>query len=202
MSKFTIEVLNQGLSYTEYRKIIDDLLKQNKTTGSNHSEEYLEFTKLNVYRMNRIESKIKLTDLLAEKANNISSKFIWVLFSEAWCGDAAQNVPLLAKIKFVSPKIDLKILLRDEHPELIEKYLTDGSKSIPKLVCLNADTLEEVFTWGPRPASAQEMIMQNKFSASPLAKHEMHQKLHLWYAQDKCATLQQEIFDLIEKYMV
>lgn len=199
MTVITKEKLSQGLTYSEYRKLIDDLLRDQKTTGNDHSTDMLEKTKLNVYRMNRIDSKIKLFDLLADKLNSINNKYVWVLLAEAWCGDAAQNLPVIAKMKYVTPNIDLRILLRDEHPDVMDKYLTNGGRSVPKLICLNGDTLEEIFVWGPRPKIAQDLILENKSSVNPLPKDELYQKLHLWYAQDKCGSVQQEFLELVER---
>lgn len=201
MSLITKDIIYQGLSYSEYRKLIDDLLKQNKTTGNNHDAELLEYTKLNVYRMHRIDTKIKLHDLLVDKLHKLVNSYVWLVITEAWCGDAAQNLPIIAKMKYVSPAIDLRIILRDEHRDIMNNYLTNGSLSVPKLICINAETMEELFVWGPRPEPAQKIVMDNKNAAEPLDKKAIAEKLHLWYAQDKCDSLQQELFDLIEKFM-
>ncbi len=201
MSTITKQLLQQGVTYNEYQRIIDSLLREGKTTGLTQTQEHVDYTKLNVYRMHRIDVKIKLLDVLAERLYNLQNNYTWLVIAEAWCGDAAQNLPILAKMSYVTSHIDFKIILRDEHPEIMQHYTTNGSMSIPKLVCLNADTLDEIFTWGPRPATAAQLITDNKVSAEPLEKKELHEKLHLWYAQNKYIETQQELLLLIEAHL-
>ncbi len=197
----TKNLVQQGVMYSEYSRIIDSLLKQNKTTGTTQTQEFVDYTKLNMYRMHRIDVKIKLLDVLVDRLHSLTNNYVWLIVAEAWCGDAAQNVPILAKMGYVSSHIEFKIILRDEHPQVIQHYNTNGSASIPKLICLTADTLQEVFTWGPRPALAQAIIEENKTSANPLDKKSLAEKLHLWYAQNKYIETQQELLLLIETHL-
>jgi hypothetical protein len=201
MSTITKQVVQQGVTYNEYQRIIDSLLREGKTTGLTQTQEYVDYTKLNVYRMHRIDIKLKLLDVLIDRLYKLQNNYTWLVIAEAWCGDAAQNLPILAKMSYVTSHIDFKIILRDEHPEIMQHYTTNGSMSIPKLICLNTETLEEVFTWGPRPASAAQLITDNKVSAEPLDKKALHEKLHLWYAQNKYMETQQELLLLIEEHL-
>ena len=115
MYPFKKEEIINGLSYSEFRKLTDDLLKQNKTTGKKQSEELVEYTRLNNYRMNRIDSKITLFALLADKILSLKDKYYWICLTEAWCGDAAQNLPVIAKMKYVSPTIDISSMFSTQY---------------------------------------------------------------------------------------
>ena len=42
------EHIDRGMDYVTYRSQIEQLLNENKTTGGNHSESLLAYTKLNV----------------------------------------------------------------------------------------------------------------------------------------------------------
>ncbi len=201
MKIITPELVNQGFNYESYKKMIDDLLKSNKTTGETQTEEYLEYTKLNVYRTHRIDIKLKLLDVLVDKLIQLKENYIWLVFSEAWCGDAAQNLPILAKMSYVTPNIKFKIVLRDEHKDIMQHYLTNGGMAIPKLICVRESDYEQLFIWGPRPESAQKLIDDNKNAANPISKDEIHAKLHLWYAQNKYLETQQEMHNLIDEFM-
>jgi hypothetical protein len=201
MSIITKQLLQQGVTYNEYQRIIDSLLKENKTTGNIQTADYIEYTKLNVYRMHRIDIKIKLMDMLVERLHNLKNNYTWLVIAEAWCGDAAQNVPILAKMSYVSSHIDFKIILRDEHPDVIAHYNTNGSMSIPKLICLDANSEQELFTWGPRPSSASKIMLDNKTAIEPLEKKPLAEKLHLWYAKNQYLETQQELLLLIEEYL-
>lgn len=195
----TKDVIDQAFSYRQYREIINKLLERDRTTGDNHSEEIIEYTRMNVQRMNRLDKQVTLKDSLKEKLEALDEEWIWLVLTEGWCGDAAQNIPAINKMAEVNPNIDLKLILRDENPEIMDEYLTDGSRSIPKLVCLDAETLQEIGTWGPRPSSLQKKAMQWKDDPE-ISKEEWAEKLHKWYADNKTQEQQEEFEELIEEW--
>ncbi len=194
----TPDVITSGISYEEYRELIDTLLAEGKTTGENQSEQIVEYAKLNNQRMNRIDKHTELTEDAASVLKNIRKPQTWVVLTEGWCGDAAQNVPVIAKMAAASDKISLKLLLRDEHPDIMDAYLTNGGRSIPKLIALDDESQEELFIWGPRPEPAQEIMHVFKNNPNSRERKEVYQQIHKWYADDKSETMQKEIADLIK----
>lgn len=195
----TPEVIHEAKSYKAYRSMIDERLSENKTTGNNHSDEMVDYTRMNVQRMKRLDKQVQLSDSLAEKIDQIKEPWIWLVLTEAWCGDAAQNIPAIAKMADHSEQIELKLILRDEYPGIMDEYLTNGGRSIPKLVCLHADTLEEKGSWGPRPVAIQQKVMQWKDNPDMSFK-ESAEKLHGWYAKNKTKDLQSEFEQMIENW--
>jgi len=192
----TAEQLATGYSYASYRQLIDELLAQDRTTGPNQSEELTKYTRLNVQRMSRIDKTVQLLPELREALASLQNHYVWAIITEGWCGDAAQIVPVLeAATQASAGKIETRYMLRDEHPDLMDRYLTNGGRSIPKLVVLNADTLAEVTHWGPRPAAAQEMFMQLK--SQGISHDEFVTQVHGWYAKDKTQATQQELLQLV-----
>ena len=192
----TPDIIEQAMSYDEYRSMIDTLLDEGKTTGTNHSEAMIDYTKMNVQRMNRLDKRANLSDSLKEKLENMDRKLIWVVLTEAWCGDAAQNVPVIAKMAEQSENIELKLILRDENLDIMDEYLTSGGRSIPKLVCLEADSLEEIGAWGPRPELAQKKAMEWKDNPD-ISKEQWAKKLHKWYAKNRTQEIQSEFEQLL-----
>ncbi|MEJ8756263.1 thioredoxin family protein [Pontibacter sp. H259] len=190
--------LAQALSYNEYVNLTENLLSENKTTGTNHATDLVEYTRMNLHRMRRGEKTVELTEELLNALQTIDRTMVWVVLTEAWCGDAAQNLPGIVKIAEASPLIDVKLLLRDEHIDVMDAYLTNGGRSIPKLIALDAETLQELGTWGPRPEPAQELVMEAK--AQKLDFKEMAEKLHGWYGKDRSRTLQQEFIPLLKEW--
>ncbi len=93
-----------------------------------------EYTRLNQYRMHRLDKTVKLDLDLQQLAFQINAPQTWYVLTEAWCGDAAQNLPVIAKVAALNPHIKLTMLLREEHLEIMNEYLTHGGKSIPKLI--------------------------------------------------------------------
>jgi len=185
-------------SYTTYRSMIDKLLEQNKTTGENHSEDMIDYTKMNVHRMNKWDKTVKLNNELLSKLSVINKKFKMVTFTEAWCGDAAHILPIIEKLNQASDNFSHEILLRDQNEELFSKHLYNGTKSIPRVVFFDAETDEEIANWGPRPEPAQTMLTENKISKT-LPPEDLKRNMQLWYAKDKSKTIQNELSELIGK---
>jgi len=188
---------SQGISYGDYTAMIDNLLEKDKTTGENHSEDYINYTKLNVQRSNRIEKTIEINDALKSEIDNVKTNQTWLVLAEAWCGDVPQNLPVISKMAELSDNINLKIVLRDEHLDLIEHYKTDGGIAIPKLIAFDNE-FNELFNWGPRPAPAQQIIRDWKADGKKEAYSDVAKRLQLWYAKDKTKTLQAEFEKLLK----
>lgn len=195
----TPDVIENAMDYEEYRQLIDDLLEKDKTTGDNHSEQMVQYTKMNVHRMNRIDKQVNLSEEISNTLEQVEEDWIWLVLTEGWCGDAAQNVPVIARMAEQSDHIDLRFILRDEHLDIIDEYLTNGGRSIPKLICLRADDLEELGTWGPRPEVIQKKAMEWKDNPG-ISKQEWAEKLHKWYAEDKGHEVQSEFAERIPKW--
>lgn len=187
------------MTYAEYIKLIDDLLLDGKTTGENQSEAMFNYGKLNRQRMHRLEKTVKLNDSVKEKARAVERRMIWLVITEGWCGDAAQNIPVIEKIAAENPeKIETRYVLRDENLELMDRYLTYNARSIPKLIALDAETLEELGTWGPRPLVAMNYFFEMKKNG--LEKPQMMENIQRWYLQDKEQSLQKEFEVLLDEW--
>jgi hypothetical protein len=195
----TRDLIDGAMSYDEFRMLTDRLLLDNRTTGSNHSEAMLNFTRMNVHRMNRLDKGPDLLPELLERLNQIDRRMYWLVLVEAWCGDVAQNLPVIARMAGATEQIQLLHLLRDEHLEIIDAFLTNGGRAIPKLIALDAETLEILFTWGPRPQEVQDLSMKLKLEG--VAYAEAAVAVHGWYAKNKTMSLQNEFALLLEQMM-
>ena len=192
------QAIETGYSYEEYRSKVNLLLEKGMTTGENQTDKLLNFTSLNVKRMNKWDKILKVDSRVKEEILSIENKQVWMVLVEAWCGDAAQNLPVIAKLSELNQNIELKIVLRDENPEIMDQYLTNGSRSIPKLVAFNKESMEEIAQWGPRPQAVQELLAEFKQQEN-FVYEEFAVAAHTWYAKDKGQTLQQELKELIAK---
>ncbi len=189
--------ISRGMAYRDYRARVDDLVLQGKTTGENQSESYLEYTSLNVRRMCRLDRTIKIDSKTRDTLLEIPRRQYWILLAEAWCGDAAQIVPVIAKIAELSDKVDLKILLRDENPDIMDQFLTNGGRAIPKLIAVDAENLSVLWHWGPRPKGAQAIM--DSYKANPVgSKNETLKQIQLWYSRDKGHSIQEELVVLLQ----
>lgn len=176
--------LPKAISYEGFEHLIDRLLLEGKTTGEDQSEFMVSLTKLNRQRMKRIDNTLEFTPEQLASFKQIAKGQLWLVISEAWCADGAQIVPVLAKIAQSNPLIDLKIVLRDENPDLMNQYLTNGGKAIPILIIADAQSLEVLHVWGPRPKVATQMVEAYKKEHGKLTP-EFKEELQKWYNQDK-----------------
>jgi len=195
MKKSIEEGLQKAISYTSYRKLISDLIASGKSSGPIQSEDLLNYSKLNDRRMTRLDKTIQLSHetLLALKKND--KPITWLVLTEGWCGDAAQTLPVINKIADESDLITLKIIFRDEHEELMSHFLTNGGKSIPKLLVLNSEN-DVLNTWGPRPNIATKMVQDYKNTHGQLDAA-FKQELQVWYNKDKGVNIQENMVGLL-----
>lgn len=188
--------LLQSHSYTDYRNHITDLLKEGKSTGNEQSEDLTHYSELNETRMNRLEKTIVIANENTEKIKHLNRDYIWLVISEGWCGDAAQILPVIYKMAQLSEKIELKIVFRDENEDLMNLFLTNGSKSIPKLIIVDKSTLEILADFGPRPIGAKQLILDYKAQHGTIDE-KAKTDLQLWYLHDKGLSIQNEIMELM-----
>lgn len=188
--------IQNSYSYTAYRNLVTQLLGEGKVTGHEQSADLLHYAELNEVRMNRLDKTMHVTDSVQEKLQKLQQKYIWLVLSEGWCGDAAQLVPIMDKMAQASSQIELHIALRDDNDDLMQHFLTNGSKSIPKLIVLKADNLEVLGSWGPRPQAAAKLIKDYK-EKHGVVDQTAKTELQLWYLHDKGVSTQQEITDLM-----
>ena len=196
MKSITENSLSQSHSYVGYRNQIKDLLKEGKSTGKEQSEALTHYSELNEARMNRLEKTVKISTEIIQKLNQIKGDYIWLVISEGWCGDAAQILPVIYKMAELSEKIDLKIVFRDENDDLTNLFLTNGTKSIPKLIFLDGVTFELLGHFGPRPKGAIELIANYKKKFG-LIDEKAKAALQMWYLKDKGLSIQNEILELL-----
>ena len=184
--------LDKTLSYSEYKALVENLLKEGKSTGFTQNEYYLNYSKLGFSRMKRWEKTSELTAEQIQKIQKVTQKQTWLVITEGWCGDAAPVIPIMKKIADHNPLIDFKLILRDENDELMSEFLTNGGKSIPKLIAFNLEEDKLLFTWGPRPKEAADLVAKEKAEFGKL-RDEFKITLQKWYNQDKGKNIAEDL---------
>jgi hypothetical protein len=188
--------LQNSHSYTEYRIIVSKLISEGKSTGKEQSADLLHYSELNEVRMKRLEKTLKLDPEVEKTLQNLKSNQTWLVISEGWCGDAAQILPIIKLMAAASEKIELKIVLRDENDGLMNQFLTNGAKSIPKLLILdeNANLINH---WGPRPEGAKNLIIEYKANHG-IVDEPAKIALQKWYLDDKGISTMKEIVAILQ----
>jgi hypothetical protein len=188
--------LQTARSYDEYKSMVLDLMRDGKSTGTVQNEDRFNFTRINNQRMKRLDKQTRLSEKALSLAEKVNREFTWLVLTESWCGDAAQTLPVINKFSEASKKIDLKVVLRDENDELMNHFLTEGNKSIPKLIVIENDTKKVVSSWGPRTEKATKMIQDYK-KAHGKVDDRIKEDLQVWYNKDKGKHIEEEIISLL-----
>lgn len=193
------EYIEKGISYSTYINQIEDLVANKQTSGEDQRIDLVEYTKLNLRRMKRLGKTIALDDQLKQLVTSCKTPMTWLVLTEAWCGDAAQNIPFINRLAELNEHIELRLLYRDENPELMDAFLTNGGRSIPKLIALSSKDHSLLGSWGPRPEDAQQRM--NELNQSQhLKKEDIITEIQLWYARNKNQSLEAEFYKLMQKW--
>ncbi|WBX73966.1 thioredoxin family protein [Tenacibaculum pacificus] len=196
MKKIIENSLEKSISYPAYRTLVKNLLDEGKSTGPNQSEDLLNYSLLNDKRMKRLDKTIKVSEETVAKLKEVKEPQTWLVLTEGWCGDAAQNLPVINKIAEENDNIQLKVVLRDENLPLMDAFLTNGGRSIPKLIALDKNN-EVINTWGPRPATATKMVVDYKATHGSLDA-DFKKDLQIWYNKNKGINVQENIVALLK----
>lgn len=188
--------ISRSISYKEYRNLVEELVAADGTTGPNQTEALIEYTKLNDRRMRRWDKTLKITDEVNEKVANVKTAYTWLVLTESWCGDAAHVMPAINKVASLNDNIDFKVVLRDENEALMDAFLTNGGRSIPKLIIIDSETKEVVNTFGPRPSEATQMVLDYKEEHGKITP-EFKEDLQRWYNKDKGQTAINDLVALL-----
>lgn len=189
-------VLKTAMTYEDYFIQLQKRVEEAKQPSTQKEELYLHYYLLGFKRMKRLNKKAEVTPETQSFLSKMNQKQTWLVITEGWCGDAAHSLPYLDKMSRLNKNISLQLIYRDNN-DVINNYLTNGGKSIPKLIAFDRE-LNELFTWGPRPDHIQDSYLRMKKDKMPF--EDITKSLQLLYNEDKGETLQKEICLLLQKY--
>ncbi|HLW33616.1 MAG TPA: thioredoxin family protein [Aequorivita sp.] len=195
MSNLIKDSVKKAMDYAQYNLLFKQLVDEGRSTGE-HDQEKIDYTKLNFSRTKRLDKTAKIEAEQAEVFKNIPTKQTWLVISEPWCGDAAQTLPFLNKISGLSDNIELKIVLRDENLELMDKFLTNGSRSIPMIIMLD-EQLEVIQQWGPRSKAATKLVTDYREEHSVI-NDAFKEIIQVWYNNDKGISIVNDLVETME----
>lgn len=188
--------LSKAMNYAQYEALFSRLTEEGRTTGE-QTQEKIDYTKLNYSRSRRLNRTGEVSAEAARVFKNLEEKIIWLVITEPWCGDAAQALPFLNKLAEYSSNIDLKLVLRDENPELMDGFLTNNTRSIPKLIGLDPE-LKVIHLWGPRSEAAAGLVMDYK-KEHGVIDDVLKENLQRWYHNDKGRSIVQELTAIVSE---
>lgn len=182
----------------DYYTFVEQLVSEGRTTGEDQSERMIHYTQLNFQRMKRWKTTGKLLHETAAYIKALDAPQTWTVLTESWCGDAAHSFLFIQKMADLNPVISLEWKLRDEHPALMDRYLTNGGRAIPKLIVTQGS--RELFHWGPRPKIVQQVYQTMRDQGRPY--DEISTELQRIYNRDKGVAIQEEIVQLHREHQI
>lgn len=191
------EALPHAMSYQEYKVLMQELVDDGSTTGPSKTESLVNYTQLNHSRMKRWDKVVKLDTEAEELIKNSTFKGTWLVLTESWCGDAAPALPIMQKVAALNPNISLKIILRDEHVPLMNRFLTNGGMSIPKLIAISDKDNDVVGDWGPRSQHATALVENHKETNNGTILPAFKEELQRWYNKDKGQSILEDLLKLL-----
>ena len=197
MKKTIEKSIETSQSYKSYTDLVSKLVSEESTTGNEKTEPFINYTMLNNRRMKRWNKTIKISEEVKEKLAKNENKMTWLALTESWCGDAAHVMPVFNKLAELNDSIDFKVVLRDENEDLMSLFLTDGNKSIPKLIMIDNASGEVINSYGPRPSEATKMVNDYKKEHGKLSL-EFKKDLQSWYNNDKGQNTIDDLLKLLE----
>jgi hypothetical protein len=150
---------HNGLSYDDYHAHWRTQKDESPDGKSPDERRRIHFLNYNWERQAHVHDEYTPSEELRDAVSDVAHPQLWMVLTEPWCGDSAFLLPIIAKAASLSDHITLRILLRDDNLDIMDQYLTDGGRSIPKLVSFSEDG-DELFTWGPRPDGARERFAE------------------------------------------
>ena len=149
--------------------------------------------------MKRWDKTVKIPINAERLISEFSGKLTWLVITESWCGDAAHVIPVLNKIASLNDNINLQMVFRDDNPELMEMFLTNGNQSIPKVIMMDSDSGAVLTTYGPRPSEATSYVNRFKSTYGKLT-NAFKQDLQHWYNSNKGQNIVEDIVQILGKF--
>ncbi|MGX5817200.1 thioredoxin family protein [Chitinophaga lutea] len=183
------------MDFANYLLIFEHIINNPEPPAPYNNPDYLSYARLNWQRQQRWLKTGVLTDGVRGAMARITRPQHWTIITEPWCGDAAHNIPFIEMIAALNPLVTTSYQLRDQPPFLIEQYLTNGTKSIPKLIARDENG-SDLFVWGPRPTGAQAVY--DRLKAENADFEQTKTEIQKWYNEDKGQSFQRELLTVLE----
>jgi hypothetical protein len=129
-----------------------------------------------------------------EAARSSGTKHHLLVIAEDWCGDGTSTIPYLAKLADQSRTIEVRVLRRDQHPNVMDRYLTGTARAIPIVIVLDRE-FRELGHWGPRPGELESWVQEARKS---MDKGRLFPLVRRWYARDKGEATLREVLAFLE----
>lgn len=185
------EFWDNALLFEDYMKVAQERAQNNPKKD----DEYQEYYELGLQRLNRTLKSFKIDEEQTEKLKATGFQGKILIISEPWCGDASATVPAVSRF-FTAAGIEVKIFLRDNDLSLIDRFQTNGTQSIPKILLLNEDFSVKA-DWGPRPKFGNELLKKFKENPETYPREVFYNDLQVYYSKNRGKDSIEEVISLL-----
>lgn len=185
------EFWDNALLFEDYMKVAQERAQNNPKKD----DEYQEYYELGLQRLNRTIKSFKIDEEQTEKLKATGFQGKILIISEPWCGDASATVPAVSRF-FTAAGIEVKIFLRDNDLSLIDRFQTNGTQSIPKILLLNEDFSVKA-DWGPRPKFGNELLKKFKENPETYPREVFYNDLQVYYSKNRGKDSIEEVISLL-----
>lgn len=168
---------------------------QERYTAAPTFAEFLPTAEANADLWRAVSARAVVPEEILARVAALPGRWHLLVLSEDWCGDAVNSVPYVARLAELAPNLDMRVLGRDANPDVMDEHLTNGSRSIPVVIVLDEELVEQGW-WGPRPAALQAWVLGPGMA---LEKDDRYREVRRWYARDRGRTTLEEIVTLLER---
>jgi hypothetical protein len=189
-------IARQGLDDDGWRRLLHQRADAETDGLPPEQADLIAYTRLNLHRTLRLERTWLPSPELSAQMKRLDRPQTWLVISEPWCGDSAQCLPCVMVTARLNPLVRLRVLPRDDHPAVMDRFLTDGKRSVPILAAFD-EAGGELFRWGPRPAAAQVVV--DAARREGVEKIVLLERLHLFYGRDRGRALDAELVAVLRR---
>ena len=156
--------------------------------------QFVQDAKANAELWREFTERAPLDDVSEARIRESGGPWRLLVLADDWCGDAVNLLPVIDRLVAAAGNVELRIVPRDAYPEIRDRHLTNGSRSIPVVILLDRDGAP-LGWWGPRPTRLQALC---EGTLRHLPGKERYRELRKWYARDRGASTARELADLFE----
>lgn len=190
----TLQRVKAGLTFDQYVMHWQDQLGRPMKGMDKEARRYLYYRRYNMERARGVEAAYEMSKALKAAVDNIDAPQTWLVLTEDWCVDSAYSLPIISDAASSNPNINMRILSRDDHLDIMDRYLTNGARSIPKLVVFD-EVGRELMSWGPRPRILKEM--RTAWASEGVAGAMISQRSIAWYEEGGWHHVDAELADVL-----
>lgn len=127
-------------------------------------ETFLKSARENVEWMRARFHDLMLNETEEETLKGIQNEIKILVVGTDRCNDTAGNLPVLARIVSLTPKVQLRVLDSDSNAQFHQQFKVNGKRKTPVVLFLSSD-YEELCRWVERPSAAYRIVNEKTNSS-------------------------------------